>query len=284
MIERLEGAEMTIAEWRPAQTRQVSSSFLPVVVTVSAVSAGFTVVGLALGWNFAFVAVLALLFMGIASVWRYGLDFAAPARLAEEAAGLEVDDPVVATYFCRGIPYGREEGLVAFVDGWLVFRGTASDWSIGNSDALVTYGSEPALGLADGFSVRIRPFGRPSRGPIARATSFSSEFRIWAEGPLPLSGDPVVPPRRERRGSWRLISLVLFCSVWAGSVVGSDIGVFLDPWIPVVSESLQPGSVIGGLAAPALILLARHQVLRRYRVALGYTRGRERELSPGSPK
>ena len=88
----------------------------------------------------------------------------------------------------QDVVYGVDEGQIAFVDGWLVFEGRETAFSVRASDVVRTYErGHPAFEWAGPHGVHravFRPLGRRFYGP-------------WVEWPRTLSdieGAPVLPP------------------------------------------------------------------------------------------
>lgn len=269
---RREGAPPVANTWHSGHERQ--SFGLPArAIFWSFAALGTTVllVGL-LGTMTVVVGVAAISITMLAIALSFKLDWAAPHALAESAGASEEDFPVRVTYVCRDLPYAQEEGVAAFVDGWLVFRGTASDWSLRNSDAHMSdlIGGQ-TLEFRDGFTVRLRGLARMSRGPVSRVTGFGRAYLDWARDPVRREGVPVLPPRRERRHAQLLMLPALVASAVLGGALGS---IFAN----LVTANVSVAVVLGTIFVPQAVLIWRRHVLRR---ALDPSPdGRSEELKP----
>lgn len=126
-----------------------------------------------------------------------------------DTVGAAPDDTLVqATYLTSPTTeqgretYGVEDGAVAFVDGWLVFHGEASRWSVQACDVrLTTADDEVTLRVREGGEIRLRPYSRTGRAMIRADREFSALANAWARVVAEPRSGSILPLWRPRRGT-----------------------------------------------------------------------------------
>ena len=199
---------------------------------------------------FGFAAALSVSIIGIVAVAAYARpgarEHAALPTLGEHAAfpvTLDLTGP-------KGKRLGRERGWIAFVDGWLVYEGLRTAFSVdaASVERARSRGWEIGLDLPGGGRARLilltdslqtdRPSGWKDRKGL------SEVFKEWLAHP-PTEGDPVMPPSAPHPS---IIAEPL--KVWAlGVFVAISVVVigFLTPSMPimVIGIVLTISSVVG---------------------------------------
>ena len=109
---------------------------------------------------------------------------------------------VVPTYPCeveirrQGTTLGLDRGAVSFVDGWLVFEGFRTDFSLSPSDVRLP-DEEQRLILEEGGDVLFRPddaLGGPGIERARLRNAFAHELDAWVRSDPVARGRSVLPP------------------------------------------------------------------------------------------
>ncbi len=179
------------------------------------------------------------LFLGLITTWLVATLYARPG--AREHAKLpdlsgEKAYPVTLTVLHNGRKVGRENGWVAFVDGWIVYEGLRTSFSVRALDVqskLPTSGSIdlsfPTMG-----SARLRILSdymqtnRPAK--LGSRAALDAAHDLWRSMPIP-EGRPIFPPigysprvLGERAAENLLGGLVLILLFYLSVALGSFFG------------------------------------------------------------
>ncbi len=123
----------------------------------------------------------------------------------------------------RETAYGFDEGLVSFVDGWLVYTGRRCAFSVRREDALWLKADDKRYGFA---------FEGPAGKHLATLTvteggRFGKAYWDWSRAEN-VEGGPVLPPSVPNETafvlyrSWAMLVLAVFGVVLAGLLVASE--------------------------------------------------------------
>lgn len=206
------------------------------------------------------IFILALIFFA----GRTRVRVVAPRTLREVAH--PDDHPVRATYWFSVplgvlVPYAEEPGIVAFVDGWLVFRGEASDWSVARKDSSVRREGRVLLLREGRRQIALTPYGLSARGYFGRKGSFARHVDLWLQGRKPLEGTAVLPPSCPRPGSAAMIvPATVLASVAVGLLTATVVPFHDGGQAPGLAET---GLVFGAALCTCLVWYARASILSR---------------------
>ncbi|RYG22659.1 hypothetical protein EON82_16445 [bacterium] len=112
----------------------------------------------------------------------------------------EASFPVSVRVWCHGVRTGSDEGMVAFFDGWLIFEGRRTAFSLRNVDTLSLTVDETRLRMVDGRDVEILPYDRMADRRDLREP-FEVAVRRWMRSGIP-EGRSVLPPMRIQPWAW----------------------------------------------------------------------------------
>lgn len=238
-------------------------------------------VAMFLAWGFfpKFRGFVPLIAIGLSASLHYRKRPSPKMRSLEESSSTIKGYPVDLGLFYKGIAYGKDAGIVSFVDGWLVYEGEDCRVSLRSKDVRVAkYASLGNQGngfllleWGDGDSRRIigfRPRGiRMSLRPTTEIqTPFGRDFERWSYSGAP-DGTSLFPPASAHPAVRALNRLSLAAS--AGfSLVGVSALVWsrhlADPFSDVMCVgcfSLAMSLIVGAYAAYNQRVLRRLELL-----------------------
>ena len=171
---------------------------------------------------------------------------------------------------------GRDEGMLALADGWLVFRGLRTEWSLSPADAVLR-DALLQIDLSDGLYSLVTfaaPGGEYGLRPFGELRSLLDR---WADCPRP-PGEPVFPPvlpaSRLGYGGWsggtigqEAMSSIFRSVAIALVLVGATMSVGVRGLLVCLGGAALPFLLVGlGIAAKRI--RRRRRLLRRVAAAL----------------
>lgn len=198
------------ADWKPSPEFQIPAAVLGATAGISAAVLLSVLLSLVSDW--------------VKSRWGFGISgmvspVALPVcaavghrvmrRINERRAASLRDAPddgqfAVNATFRREVRYGFDEGLIAFVDGWLIYTGRNCSFSLRKQDVIkfATPDQQVIIDFLGPHHRHVIEF----RGADTKA--FAKAMREWRHGPV-AEGEPIYPPVVADRSAVRLSEMTI---------------------------------------------------------------------------